>query len=135
VDVWQVTKQAHDPIPLPFSPDGYLRFSTRPLTIGNSRVFTQAVSLLPSKGILMYRLRMNMSGGSEAKVAIFEGYTLHITDSGRRLEWDIYNSHGHFVNQRDIAIIVGSREWILVSACLLADVRHAVGEWHGEFFW
>lgn len=75
---------------------------------------TQAVSLLPSEGILMYRLRLNMSGGSETKVTIFGDYILHIRDSRRRLEWDIYNSHGHFVNQGDSAIIVGSGKWTLV---------------------
>jgi hypothetical protein len=48
------------------------------------------------------------------QVTIFGGYILHITDSGRRLESDVYNSHGHFVKHSDSAIIVGSGEWTLV---------------------
>ena len=122
-------------MPLLFSPHSHLRFSTRPLTIWNSRVFTQAVSLLPSEGILMYRLRMNMSGGSEAKVAIFGGYILHITDSGRRLEWDIFNSHGHFVNQRDSAIIAGSGEWALVLLVYSQTSVTLLGNGLASFFW
>ena len=112
-DVWQTTKQPGDPIPISFSSDGYMRAQTTSLTNWNSWVYTQATPNMPNDGILMYRMRIGASGGSETKVKIFGGYILRITNGGQNLEWDLYINSA-FVKQGDSSISVGSSAWTVV---------------------
>jgi len=112
-NMWQITRQPHDPIPISLSQDGYMRASTSSLAIPNSWVYTQAAFPPANNGILMYRMRINASGGSETKVTIFGGYILRITNNGQDLEWDIYFS-GRFWKMANSSIKVGSSEWTVI---------------------
>ncbi|KAI9733134.1 MAG: hypothetical protein M1834_003681 [Cirrosporium novae-zelandiae] len=110
---WEITKQKDDPIPITFPEDGYMRAATSKLSTYNSWVYTQGKSQVPSVGVLMYRMRVNESGGSETKITIFGQYILRITKSGQQVEWDLY-TNGGFVKQADSSIMVGNPAWTVV---------------------
>jgi hypothetical protein len=112
-DTWQITRQPYDPIPISLSQDGYMRASTASLAVPNSWVYTQAAFPLASNGIVMYRMRVNASGGSETKVTILGEYILRITNSGQSLEWDMY-IYGEYFKLANSSIRVGSSEWTVI---------------------
>ncbi|AEO62123.1 hypothetical protein MYCTH_2313136 [Thermothelomyces thermophilus ATCC 42464] len=90
-----------------------MRASTEKLSRYNSTVSSTATWKLPSMGIIMYRLRVNASGGCETKVTIFGNYILRITSGGKRLEWDAWVDN-QFRKQGDSSIVVGSADWTVV---------------------
>ncbi|KAL2169382.1 hypothetical protein VTG60DRAFT_6088 [Thermothelomyces hinnuleus] len=110
---WTITRAPGDAIPVTPSPEGYMRASTEKLSTYNSTVSSAATWKLPSMGIIMYRLRVNASGGSETKVTIFGGYILRITSGEKRLEWDAWVDN-QFRKQGDSSIVVGSTDWTVV---------------------
>ncbi|KAK0716633.1 hypothetical protein B0T21DRAFT_296161 [Apiosordaria backusii] len=89
-----------------------MRASTQKLSISNSWLMTNATWKLPSMGIIMYRMRVNASGGSETKITIFGGYILRITNGGQHLEWDVWDQE--FRKQGDSSTVVGSTDWTVV---------------------
>ncbi|EPQ56910.1 hypothetical protein GLOTRDRAFT_110352, partial [Gloeophyllum trabeum ATCC 11539] len=69
-DIWQISKQKGDPIPISFSADGFMRAETRSLNKWNSWVFPQVTVPMTAFGLVMYRFRVNTSNGSETKITL-----------------------------------------------------------------
>lgn len=116
-ETWIIRHHPGEDMAVIFSEEGYMRISTPSLEIPNSWVFTSAAfPLLPpiENGIIQYRFRVNSSGGSETKVAIYGGLILRITANGRHAEWDLWVDDW-FVKQSDTSIVVGSGVWTVVS--------------------
>lgn len=111
---WSIGQSDGDPLPVSFSTDGYMRISTDKLSKVNSWRFTSSTFSLPPSGVLMYRMRVNSSGGSETKVTVFGDYILRITNGGQHVEWDVYLSDLQFHKQGDSTIKVGSPDWTVV---------------------
>lgn len=113
-DVWSVDKEMADAIPVTYHAEGFMRASTSSLTKWNSWVYPELRTPLPSNGVVIYRMRVNASSGSESKVTVLGENILRITDNGNRVEWTWYNEQGAFIKLSDSFIQVGKSEWVTV---------------------
>ncbi|KAJ3538267.1 hypothetical protein NM688_g6545 [Phlebia brevispora] len=111
-NLWQVDKQKDDPIPISFSADGFMRASTQNLSIANSWVFPKVAVPMAPFGLVMFRMRVNVSGGSETKITLMGNNILRIKDDGQFIQWQKYD--GDFVKLSDSAIRVGG-DWTTVT--------------------
>jgi hypothetical protein len=107
-DIWKVTVTAGNPLPVTYEPE-YMRVATDALATRNSWVYPTVVlpPVLPV-GIVIYRMRVNTSGGSESKITIIGDNILRITDNGKTVLWTRYIPDGPFVTLAPSSIKVGS---------------------------
>jgi hypothetical protein len=113
-DIWVVTETDR---PIPFTYDTtYMRVATDSLKLPNSWVLPSVV-LPPVKGsgIVTYRMRVNVSGGSESKITIVGENILRITDGGKTVLWTEYTPSGQFVTLAKSSIVVGSGKFTEVT--------------------
>jgi hypothetical protein len=85
-DIWQITRQKDDPIPISYSPEGFMRAETSHLKTQNSWVYPHVAVPMTDFGLIMYRFRINASSGSETKITLMRDNILRITNDGSHLE-------------------------------------------------
>ncbi|EGN92351.1 hypothetical protein SERLA73DRAFT_164129 [Serpula lacrymans var. lacrymans S7.3] len=112
-DIWEVSKQKDDPLPNSYSKEGYMRVSTNSLSIRNSWIFPKVAVPMDATGVVMYRMRVNSSGGSETKVTVLGDNILRIVQNGQVATWNKYASD--FVKLSDSSVRVGSGLWTIVT--------------------
>lgn len=112
-DIWEVSTQKGDPIPISYSEDCYMRASTNSLSKSNSWVYPKVAIPMMNTGLAMYRMRVNVSAGSETKVTLMGDNILRITDGGQTVQWDKWT--GFFTKLSDSSVAVGSGRWTIVA--------------------
>ncbi|KAF8328294.1 hypothetical protein F5887DRAFT_1188517 [Amanita rubescens] len=113
-DTWEASTQKDDPIPISYSEDGYMRASTTSLSKSNYSVFPKVAIPMMKTGLIMYRMRVNVSAGSETKVTLMGKNILRITGGGQTVQWDKWKA-GVFTKLSDSSIEVGSERWTIVT--------------------
>ncbi|BDA79398.1 hypothetical protein LPTSP3_g23280 [Leptospira kobayashii] len=94
--------------------NGYARFSAFPLTQVNQWSFLDIVQKAPVKSILIYRLRVNESGGSETKITLPGDNILRLTGvAGATASWNRYDRD--FVQLAKSDITAGKSEYSIVT--------------------
>ena len=112
--LWSIKTQANNPLPVTFGTDN-LEVSSPKLSIRNSATWTQLALPTAASGIIMYRMRVNASGGSETKVTVMGGNILRITGNGSSVTWNLFDAGGLFQKLSDSLMKVGSQQWTTVT--------------------
>lgn len=108
-DIWSIPEQPYFSIT---NGDDYMRVATTSLTERNSWVYPQLkLSLVETTGLVIYRMRVNVSTGSESKITVMGNNILRIINHGTTILWTLFNAQGEFVTLAQSSIVVGSGKW------------------------
>lgn len=119
-DIWSVPEQPY--FSVTNSEDGYMRVATTSLTRRNSWVYPRlTLPLVNPTGLVIYRMRVNASAGSESKITVIGGNILRITNNGTTVLWTLFNAEGQFVTLAPSSIVVGSNRWTNVQVIYSPD--------------
>ncbi|HEV2801414.1 MAG TPA: LamG-like jellyroll fold domain-containing protein [Pyrinomonadaceae bacterium] len=112
--------------------NGYVRFSASPLGQANTWSFLDLHQSGPVTSILIYRLRVNASGGNETKIVLPGGNILRLTNNGTVASWQYWD--GSFNTLATSGIVAGNQDFSIVTlvttATQMALLENGVYKYH-----
>lgn len=108
-----MTFRANDGGPQVSFGNGYVRFSATPVGQVNTCSFLDLHQSGPVTSVLIYRLRINMSGGSETKITLPGGNILRLTNNGTVANWQYWDDSYHTLALS--SIIAGNQDFAIVT--------------------